>query len=239
MAKIAIRCGWRDVPHLTDEDCAEMLKSIPPYQRKARSEGIPILGAGAIYPFDEESYIVDPFDVPKHWPRGYGLDVGWNRTAALWGALDRETETLYLYSEHYLAEAEPIIHAHAIQKRGDWVSGKIDPASRGRGQADGKQLLKIYRDDLHLLITEANNAVWAGIDQVYMLFSTGRLKVFKQLVNFRSEQSVYRRDEHGKVVKEDDHLMDCLRYLCVDGFEWMQTEPVSRYEQKRNYGWQV
>lgn len=31
------------------------------------------------------------------------------------GALDRATDTLYLYHEHYRSQAEPVVHAEAIR----------------------------------------------------------------------------------------------------------------------------
>jgi phage terminase large subunit-like protein len=81
-SKCVIMASWDDVPHLTEETKAQLLSSIPPYQRDARTKGIPQLGSGAIYPVPESEIIVDDMAIPDHWPRGYGLDVGWNRTSA-------------------------------------------------------------------------------------------------------------------------------------------------------------
>jgi hypothetical protein len=39
--------------------------------------------------------VVDPFELPLHWPRGYGLDVGWNQIAAVWRAHDRDIHTVW------------------------------------------------------------------------------------------------------------------------------------------------
>jgi hypothetical protein len=39
------------------------------------------------------------------------------------------------------AKAEPSVHVAAVQARGKWIKGAIDPASRGRTQTDGRQLL--------------------------------------------------------------------------------------------------
>ena len=64
----------------------DLYASIPPYQRDARSKGIPQLGSGAIYPVRESEIVRKPFEIPRYWPRCYALDVGWNRTAAVWGA---------------------------------------------------------------------------------------------------------------------------------------------------------
>src|SRR5215468_5307710 len=176
--KFTMNAGWDHVPHLSEEQKREDLARIQPFQRKARSEGIPTLGAGAIYPVPEELLLCDPFDIPDYFHQAYALDVGWNRTAALWGALDTNTDVLYLYSEHYVGEAEPPIHAAAIRARGSWIPGVIDPATRGRGQRDGARLMTIYQDlglDLHV----AENALEAGIYEVWMRMSTGRLKVFR------------------------------------------------------------
>jgi hypothetical protein len=204
------------VPHLSQTQKAELLGSIPPYQRDARSKGVPQLGAGAIYPVPESEIAIDPIEVPAWWPRAYGLDVGWNRTAAVWGAIDRETDILTLYSEHYGAHAEPAVHAAAIRARGDWIPGAIDPASRGRGQNDGSQLFANYQD-LGLRLTLAENGVEAGLFDVWQRASTGRLRVFKTLANWWTEFRLYRRDEKGHVVKQHDHLMDATRYLVVTG----------------------
>ena len=90
-----------------------MPAAIQPYQRDARARGIPQLSWGAIYPLAESDISVDPFTIPKSWQRIYGMDVGWNRTAALWLAQD-ESGRLFAYREHYLAEGEPAENARAI-----------------------------------------------------------------------------------------------------------------------------
>lgn len=218
---------WDDAPHLTDEMKRAMLDTYPAFQRDARSKGIPQLGAGAIYPVPESDFIVEPFEIPAHWPRAYALDVGWNRTAALWGALDRETSTLYLYSEHYRGQAEPSVHANSIRSRGEWIPGVIDPAARGRGQTDGAQLLTLYRD-LGLELIEADNSVEGGIYAVFERLSGGKIKVFRTLQNWLSEYRLYRRDEKGKIVKVNDHLMDDTRYLVVSGLAIAITKPVPK-----------
>ena len=40
---------WDDVPHLTKEAKDELWRSLPPFQRDARSKGVPQLGSGVIY----------------------------------------------------------------------------------------------------------------------------------------------------------------------------------------------
>lgn len=225
MSKFIVYATWDDAPHLTAEAKTELWKAIPPHQRDARSKGIPTLGSGAIYPVSESSILVDPFELPRHWPRAYGLDVGWNRTAGIWGAEDRDSRTVYLYAEHYFAHSEPSDNARAIRGRGEWIKGVIDPAARGRGQRDGQQLIQNYLD-LGLKIEPAENAVQSGLDQVWNLLIEERLKVFKSCSSWLREFRTYHRDDKGHVVKKDDHLMDATRYLIVSGREHMTVEPL-------------
>ncbi len=233
-SKFVVMATWDDVPHLNDEVKKELWESIPPFQRDARSKGVPQLGAGAIYPVPESDILVPDFEIPEHWPRAFGMDVGWNRTAAIWGALDRESGVLYLYSEHYRGQAEPVVHAEAIKGRGTWVPGAIDPASRGRGQKDGDQLLQQYCD-LGLNLQTAVNAREAGLYAVWQRLSAGKIKVFKSLGNWLAEFRLYRRDEKGNVVKENDHLMDATRYLVVTGMDAATTKPVEKPKRQVEY----
>jgi phage terminase large subunit-like protein len=228
--KFVVMATWDDVPHLSQKTKETLWNSIPPFQRDARSKGIPQLGAGAIYPVPESDILVDDFSIPDHWPRVYGMDVGWNRTAVLWGALDRDNDILYLTREYYRGQAEPSVHASAIKGAKDkdaWIPGVLDPASRGRSQVDGSQLLQDYID-LGLDIEVAFNGVESGIYDVWQRLSSGRLKVFKSLTNWLFEFRLYRRDEKGRIVKEHDHAMDAMRYLVMSGLERAKVKPLPK-----------
>ncbi|EPT9873086.1 terminase large subunit domain-containing protein [Escherichia coli] len=45
---------WDDAPHLTEDAKAELLAGYPAYQRELRSKGVPVLGSGAVYPFNDD-----------------------------------------------------------------------------------------------------------------------------------------------------------------------------------------
>ena len=138
----------------------------------ARTEGDPALGVGAIYPIAESEITVEPFDIRESWPKVYGMDVGWNRTAVVWAAKDPGSGVLYLYSEHYQAQGEPASHADAIRSRGAWIPGVIDPARLGSSQTDGKSLMDLYRRcGLHL--QPAVDSVEAGISEVWQMLVGG------------------------------------------------------------------
>lgn len=213
-----VMAGWDDVPHLSTEQKTRLLAEAEVHLREARSKGVPSIGVGAIYPVPEDTITVDDFEIPAHWKRAYGLDVGWNCTAAVFGALDPETDVLYLYSLHYMGQQEPSTHVAGIRGRGDWIPGVIDPASRGRSQKDGEQLLEAYTD-LGLKLIPADNSVESGLFMVHQRLATGRLKVFKSLKPWLAEYRIYHRDDKGKIVKKKDHAMDATRYLVVSGID--------------------
>jgi hypothetical protein len=212
MSRSFVSIGWDDVPHLSEKAKAELASGFRTHERNARMKGEPSIGAGAVYRTPKEAFEIEPFELPVYWPRAYGLDVGWNKNAALWAAHDRESDTIYVYSEMYLGEVEPPAVASAIRARGAWIPGLIDPASRGRAQRDGVRLIDEYRDE-GLQLQMADNAVEAGIHVISTMLQTGRLKVFNSCANVLSEYSLYRRDKHGKIVKTFDHALDALRYL--------------------------
>lgn len=223
-SKFFVQATWDDVPHLDEKAKQALLASIPPYQREARSKGVPQLGAGAIYQIPESDIVVADFSLPDYWPRAYGLDVGWRKTAAIWGARDNETGIVYLYSEHYVGLQQPSLHADAIKSRGDWIPGVIDPAAQGRSQTDGEQLIQLYRSQ-GLNLQPALNAVEAGLYTTWQLMSSGKLKVFASLGNWLQEFRLYARDKDGHVIKANDHAMDATRYLVVSGLSRMKTKP--------------
>lgn len=232
MSKWCIAIDWSNVPHLDEKTKKELYESIPPHQRDARTKGVPQLGSGVIYPVSDSAYLTEPFQIPEYWPRAFALDVGWNKTAAVWGAWNRANDTIYLYDEYYIGEAKPQIHADAIRGRGLWIPGVIDPAAAGAGQRDGIALINEYRD-LGLDLFPANNEVEAGIFATYRRLASGRLKVFTTLLNWRAEIRLYRRDEKGKIVKERDHLMDTTRYLVMSGMARACVRPVEQYDEPR------
>ena len=226
MNKYVVMASWEDVPHIPEEVKQQLLDSYSPHEKEARSKGIPSLGSGAIYPVPESEMVVEPFEIPWHWPKVCGFDVGWNKTAAVWGALDPASDVLYLYSEYYRGHAEPSIHADALKARGEWMPVIIDPAAYSAiaNMKDGTRMAdEYYKMGINIMI--ADNAVESGLLAVWQRLSSGRLKVFSSLQNWLAEVRVYRRNKEGKVVKKNDHLMDATRYLVMTGLEVAQTAP--------------
>src|SRR5690606_15284041 len=71
-----------DAEHYTAEERAAIIASYPAHERKARTEGIPQLGSGRVFPIDEDDIKVAPFTIPDHWPQIGAMDFGWDHPSA-------------------------------------------------------------------------------------------------------------------------------------------------------------
>tara|TARA_R110000868_G_scaffold189695_2_gene433126 strand:- start:170994 stop:172361 length:1368 start_codon:yes stop_codon:yes gene_type:complete len=206
---------WDDAFHLNDSEKEKLRKTLRPHELEAREKGVPSLGAGKVFPIKESDILVEPFAIPSHFSRCFGMDFGWtNPTAIVWGAKDLSTGILYIYEAYTASECTPAQHAKVIKEKG--VKGVCDPAGLGGSQSDGVNLIQQYLEH-GVSLTTADNNVEAGLMQVLDAMRTGKLKVFNHLESWLHEFRLYRRKEDGKIVKRYDHLMDATRYLVVSG----------------------
>ena len=228
--KYLTKCGMREVPHLNEKAINDFVKGTPSYLLPARLRGDPVLGVGRIYPYDIDEYLLeDPFEkIPDTFPRCFALDPSPTRVAALWAAIDEHSDTVHCYSEHYARKLPPESNVVAIKQRGAWIPGCADPAARAHVSAkDGLSMLQQF-NQCGLKVEMADNAIEAGLKAVETRITTGRLKVYRTLRNFAFEYGTYARDDKGRIIKRADHLMDCLRYLCMTGIYLARTKPIRR-----------
>lgn len=232
MAKFICNLTWEDAVHLTKEAKDELLSSYSPHERDARTKGIPALGSGALFPVSEADVVVESFRISDKWPRVCGLDVGWNRTAAVWGAYDSKSDIWYLYSEYYRGQAEPSIHADAIKARGQWIPCLIDCHSNKRGEGGSIELSVVY-EKLGLNVSLAKNGpgtLEPSILDMYQRLSSGRLKVMSHLLNWLAEFRVARRDQMGRIVDKDNHALDASRFILISGQQIAELPPLDEQE---------
>lgn len=218
-----VTAGMVNAPHLSPADVEEQRSKTPEFLRAAVIDGDPTMGAGNVYQVPrkeiEYDYIRDSrgkyIEVPAHWKRVGGLDVG-KYTAFVSLAYDTDNDTLYVIDEYFTQgyTAPSIIAAAIKHRKGDKFPIMIDPASNGRTATDGKQLIVEYRKE-KLDVRNAQNAVEAGIHACWERFSTGRLKIFKHCTSLLKEYEMYQRNLEGKIVKKNDHGMDAMRYAVM------------------------
>lgn len=248
MSRYYVQCGWEEVPHLTPEAIEEMLGSCEPHLRDARSRGIPAMGAGMVYPV-QEAFITagDETRIKPWFKRCYGLDPGWNYTAAVWMAYDPDADTIYVYDCYLQGQRDPEQHATAIMRRDPKdppmkIPGAIDPAAIGSGQHDGKQMLTMYRKAGLNLVT-ADNSRETAFQQIYGYMSAGKFKVLKtpNTDPWFKEFRTFIRNERGKINNESDfHLMAATRYAFMTGLRIAKPLPMNLDRENivgsRDYG---
>ena len=65
---------------------------------------------------NKDDILIADFEIPKHWKRSYGMDVGWKSTAVVWGALDPETNSIYVYAEYKRGNVEPYTYLVYVRR---------------------------------------------------------------------------------------------------------------------------
>jgi phage terminase large subunit-like protein len=238
--KALVRAGWDDVPHLSAEDKRRMLAETPAHEHEARSQGLPMLGSGRVYPIDQRLIEVPPFAIPGYWRLIAGMDFGWTHpTAVAWLAHDTDADCVYVVATHRRSETPPAIHAAAINGRAKWIPVAWPHDGENETSA-GPQIAKQYRDlSVNMRPTNAKFApahstdeksagisVAAGIAELMSRMESGRFKVFSNLVDWFDEFRLYHINK-GKIVKERDDLMDATRVAIMD-LRFAITRPVNR-----------
>ncbi len=220
-----------DALHYTPEQRAAIIATYPSHEREARVSGTPTLGSGRIYQHTDEAVAESQIAIPAHWPRIAGMDFGWDhKTAVVWLAWDRDSDTIHLYDAYGAPEQTPMVHSLAIKARGDWIpmAWPHDGLQHEKGTGDElkKQYLKYGVKMLPKQAThapdhttgqkegEGGNSVELGITELNERILTGRFKVAKHLNDWFEEYRLYHRKD-GKIVKLNDDFMDATRYAVM------------------------
>lgn len=207
---------WKGQPHLSEawkQAMIEQIKLTDPNSLKARTEGIAAMGSGMIYPVSEDLIVIKPFQIPEYWPRAFGLDFGWHATAAVWIAQDPVTKCKYVYSEYKHGDVADYVHIQNIRSKGNWIPGIADPSGGGRMDS-GVMRIDSWRSQ-GLTLSPGVNALIPGIASILNQFESGLLKIFDTCTGLINERRAYRydlNDPNKPAPKQDDHLLDALRY---------------------------
>lgn len=169
---------------------------------------------GTIYARHESEICIPPFAIPDFWPRAYGMYVNREVTAALWGAKDPNTRTIYLYAEHLGRHVEARKNVAAIQANGKWIRGVVDAACLGATDADRWRMIQNYCD-LGLNVILAEDAHESGIHETRQLLENDQLKVFNNLTHFLAEYRAYQCDEKARAIQGCEQLLACFHALIL------------------------
>ena len=221
MSRHVTRMTIEDAEHYSAEERAEIIASYPAHERKARAQGIPVLGSGRVFPIDEDDLKVRAFAIPDHWVQIGGLDFGWDHpTAASKLAWDRDGDVIYITNSYGKKEATPVIHAAAVKTWGEWLPWAWPHDGLQHDKGSGEALAAQYRDQglnmLHERATfeDGGNGVEAGIAEMLDRMLTNRWKVFDHLEDWFAEFRLYHRKD-GQIVKLNDDRISASRYAMM------------------------
>lgn len=242
-----VQAGWDDAPHMTKEKQEQKMQAIPAHEREMRTRGVPLMGSGLVWPVAEDSIRIDPFDMPGHWPRIFGIDFGYDHPAALaCTAWDRDTDTFIVYDGWKQSRALLEVHAQAIKSRGEWVpvawphDGMQNDPKSGRPMADlyRNMGVNMHRDPFTNPPSpgqregQGGNGIEVGVQEILSRMETGRFKVFSTCKEWFDEWRMYHRKQ-GEIVKLNDDLMSATRYAVMMR-RFAITKPV-RSKQSNDY----
>ncbi len=201
--------------HLKEEDKEALLKGYSESERQAREMGVATVGSGKVFQFNEDEYVCEDFEIPRHWRRIGGLDVGLDHpTCAVAVAIDDEGGCVYVYKEYKKAGATPLLHTTHLRNWG--LEFATDPHAFDRAIGTGVSAATIYEDDGHGLklfrAAAGPGSVEASINKMRAYIGSGRLYIFKTCKDLIEEMRLYRTDKNGKIYKHNEDCIDALRY---------------------------
>ncbi len=241
MTRNLIRLTIDDAGHYSVAERAAIIAAWPAHERKARAEGIPMLGSGRVFPVDEDAIKVRAFEIPGGWVQIGGLDFGWDHpTAAVRLAWDRDADCIYVTASYGVREATPILHAAALKPWGSWLPWAWPHDGLQHDKGSGAALAQLYRDQgLALLpekasFAEGGNGVEAGVAEMLDRMLSGRWKVFDHLEDWFAEFRLYHRKD-GLIVKAHDDRLSASRYAMMMK-RWAVTAPAAREMEVQHFG---
>lgn len=194
-------------------------------------KGLWVVAEGLVYQFDNQ----DEYTCTEKEAEGAGewyisIDYGITNpfAALLWRVTKRNA---YIVDEYYFASKEQnrrktdSEHYLSVEKLAEGHNIEaiiIDPSANSFKE-------EIWRKG-KFDVQDADNSVLEGIQVTDQMLHDGSVKISEKCENTIAEMGLYRWDDSklkDEVIKENDHAMDAMRYLCntvlkyeLQGYDW-------------------
>lgn len=224
-----IQASWDDAPHLSEEIKEQLMAVYSPAERKMRVSGQPSIGSGVVFPITEDRITCAPFEIPDHWFRAIGIDLGFDHPNAIaCVAWDPDTDKYYLYDERAERGETLGMHADAIRAKGGHKIPVIVPhdAFKHDGATSGKKFVSLLEEfGLNIVMQPfsnpptpegkpGGNSVEYGVNWMYTKMDQGSFKVFSTCTKFLQETKLYHRKD-GKINDRNDDMISATRYALL------------------------
>ena len=242
--KTVITASIHDNPTLDKETVARVLSNYADEERRAREFGEFVHIGGMVYQGGFERVLCDPpsRDHVRKWDVVVGIDPGLKNAAFVWVGFDQDN-VAYVFDELLLNERTPRDYVDGIREvNGKWGLREdplyiIDPSARNRSLIN-RESVEGELQRLGLYAMPGQNQVEAGVQQARLRIQQKGLYVSTGCVGLRGEADEYRMEERPdgefRVVKENDHRLDALRY-CLMSRVWSYGRPLADETHRRGY----
>lgn len=212
-----------DNPAFSREEYEERRATMPAWKFTMFYDGMFTRPAGLIYDaYDPDTHVVESFPIPENWPCYLGLDFGGVNTAAVKIAHDQDADVYYVYEEYHAGRLTAAGHVNAL------TAGEPRPFT-AYGGAPSEQNWRDEFTQASLTVHQPPvSEVEVGIDRVYALLKTNRLRFFNTLEGLvgndehAGDMESYARvlNDEGEPTEAIDekstwHRLNALRYICT------------------------
>jgi len=209
-----------------------MLLSLPEHQRKRLLEGNWDVAEGAAFPeFNRAIHVIEPFDIPKNWPKFRACDYGYGSySAVLWLAVAPDGQ-LIVYRELYVTKvlAKDLANKILYLEEGDGtiLYGVLDSSCWHKRGDTGPSLAEqmVSQGCRWRPSDRSAGSRIAGKNELHRRFQmqegAGDIKdqpglvIFHSCINLVSQLPSIPLDKKNSEdvdTKSEDHLYDALRY---------------------------
>lgn len=96
--------SWDECPHITPEIAKQLLAGIAKYQHDMRMKGLPVLGQGAVFQYDETDLMVQDVNYRDDWLICGAIDIGHRKDPSVvsFAVCDPSFQHYYLLHQIYL-----------------------------------------------------------------------------------------------------------------------------------------
>lgn len=222
--RAVVKMTLDEAGHFTAEEKAKRVSGYRKHMREAREKGVPVLGSGRIFEYDEEllkEHAYTLSQVPLEWKKLWAIDFGIGHPfAAVLLAWDVDADIIHVVHAFRMVDDEraslPIHHAAAMKVVAAGVPVAWPQDGTQREKSSGDEIAALYKKQGLLTLPEhatwetGGNSTEAGILEMDDRMATGRFKVAKHLLDWFEEYREYHRKD-GQIVKVRDDLMSATR----------------------------
>ncbi len=223
-----IQYDSRENPEFDEEEFERLKNDMPLWQFNMWYRGLYDKPAGLVYSsFDDDNDVIEPIDIPSHWPLVTGHDFGSANPAALIYAFDIKNDQFYIVDE-YLPGPKPVPEQVRTLKEMVASINEKNPerliflrAGGSHQEEDSRGNYGMHGWPIREPAVTGPGSVDVQISRVYALHARGAIKVFNTCTGYLAEKMSfsYKRDRDGVIsgneIEQESkyHFMAAERYI--------------------------